>query len=58
VSRDLRVLLDWASDMSTRDPVLEARPLWAQIASEVETYVAGHPAPVPDDTPSLFGATP
>lgn len=52
---NLDTLLAWATDMAVKDPDEAARPLWAQIAAEVEAYVTGESVPVPADTPSLFG---
>lgn len=57
MSRDLDVLLRWATDKAVHDDDQSARPLWARIAAEVEAYQAGDlvvTAP-PPDTPNLFG---
>lgn len=55
MNQDLDVLLKWATEKATKDPDESARPLWRQIASEIETFVeCGESAPA-DDHPSLFG---
>jgi len=55
VNRDLDVLLKWATANATKDPDESARPLWRQIASEVEAYIGGEALAPAEDHPSLFG---
>ena len=39
MNRDLHRLADWANELAHTDDDLQARPLWAQIAREVGTYL-------------------
>lgn len=54
-NRDLVALRDWATKKSTTDQDLDARPVWAQIAGDVDAYLDG-PDPIPHG-PSLFETT-
>jgi hypothetical protein len=56
MNQDRDVRLKWATEKATKDPDESARPLWRQIAGEVEAYIGGEAlAPADDDHPSLFG---
>lgn len=46
MNTDLGRLRQWANDMAVSDPDRDARPLWGQIASEVDAYLEQDQAPV------------
>lgn len=51
MSSELEVLRSWAADRAERDEDVAARPLWAQIAGEVDAYLDGDSAPESQDAP-------
>lgn len=50
MNSDLGRLRQWASDMAVSDPDRDARPLWGQIASEVDAHLEQ------EETPAQSGA--
>lgn len=60
MNRELAVLAAHASERARKDTDLAARPLWAQIASEVTTYLTGDTTPHDPGQahPALFDTTP
>jgi hypothetical protein len=54
MNADLSRLQAWASDRAQTDDDVAARPLWAQIAREVETYREETEAPTQTGA-DLFG---
>lgn len=60
MNRELAVLAAHASERARKDTDLAARPLWAQIAAEVTTYLTHDTETTTpgQDHPALFDATP
>lgn len=53
MNRDLVTLRDHAAARADTDPDVAARPLWTQIATEVDAYLTDAAPPEPEG-PDLF----